>query len=141
MKNLLRSFHECDVSYLLADGFTHRPSTGLNFSKNIDFWLKPSLDNARRLIRALKIHGTPMHGVIPEKLATAETQFTLQCHPYGLEFYTHIPNLDFEKSWLTREIYKEGGFFIPLLSKADLVKARASLTRPPDDADPDAGDH
>ncbi len=135
MKNLLRSFQECDVRYLLADGFSHHKSTGLKFTKEVDFWLKPSLDNARRVFRALKIFGTPMHGIAPEKLATAETQFTLQCRPYQLEFYTHIPHLVFEKSWEARESYKEGSIFIPLLNKADLLIARSSLTRPPDDHD------
>lgn len=139
-KKLLNSFKECDVRYLLADGFTHRPNTALKLSQDIDFWLKPSLDNARRLIRALKIFGTPMHGVLPEKLATLETQFTLRCRPYQLEFYTHVPNLDFDPCFQRRELYREGSLFVNLLSHADLALARASLNRPPDDSDPDATD-
>ena len=128
-KKLLSSFKECDVAYLLADGFTHHPNTALKLSKNVDFWLKPSFDNARRLIRALKIFGTPMHGIQPEKLATAETQFTLSCRPYQLEFYTHIPDLEFDQSFQLREIYREGQSFVSLLNRADLALARASLSR------------
>lgn len=137
LKRLLRSFKDCDVSYLLADGFENSPGTVPKLSKHIDFWLKPSTDNARRLIRALKIFGTPMHGIQPEKLATPETQFTLQCRPYQLEFYTHIPNLEFAKSFQNREVYREGQWSLNLLGRADLALARASLRRPPDDADPD----
>jgi hypothetical protein len=136
-KKLLGSFKECDVHYLLADGFTYSPNTVLKLSKNIDFWLKPSFDNARRIIRALKIFGTPMHGIQPEKLATSETQFTLSCRPHQLEFYTHIPNLDFDKSFQLRDVYREGHSSVNLLSRADLGLARASLSRPPDDLDPD----
>jgi hypothetical protein len=136
-KKILSNFKECDVRYLLADGFTYRPNTALKLSKNIDFWIKPSLDNARRIIRALKIYGTPMHGIQPEKLATAETQFTLNCHPYLLEFYTYIPGLEFEKSYQSRELQQEGSLFINLLSRSDLELARTSLSRPPDDEDPD----
>jgi hypothetical protein len=137
LKRLLSLFKECDVRYLLADGFTYRPNTPLKLSKNIDFWIKPSLDNARRMIRALKIHGTPMHGVQPEKLASVETQFTLNCRPYLLEFYTYIPSLEFEKSFQNRELQQEGSLFINLLSRSDLELARTSLSRPPDDKDPD----
>ena len=140
LKKLLSSFKECDVAYLLADGFTHRPNTALKLSKNLDFWLKPSFDNARRLIRALKIFGTPMHGVQPDQLATPETQFTLSCRPYQLEFYTHIPNLEFDQSFQLRELYREGQLFINLLNGTDLALARASLSRPPDDSDPDAAE-
>jgi hypothetical protein len=136
LKRLLGSFKECDVCYLLAGGFTYRPNTALKLGKNIDFWIKPSLDNARRIIRALKIHGTPMHGIQPEKLATAETQFTLNCRPHLLEFYTYIPGLEFEKSFQSRELQREGPLFINLLSRSDLELARTSLSRSPDDQDP-----
>jgi hypothetical protein len=136
-KRLLGSLKECDVRYLLADGYIHSPNASLKFSKHIDFWLKPSLDNARRLIRALKIFGTPMHGIPPEKLATMETQLTLSCRPYQLEFYTHIPDLEFEKSFHSRELFREGQLFVNLLCQADRAQAKASLSRPPDDSDPD----
>lgn len=136
-KRLLSCLKECDVRYLLADGFEHKPNTALKLARNIDFWLKPSSDNARRLVRALKIFGTPMHGIQPEKLATLETQFTLRCHPYQLEFYTYIPGLDFDRSFEIREIYQAGHLFVTLLSRADLALARESLKRAPDDADPE----
>jgi hypothetical protein len=138
LKRLLGCFKECDVSYMLADGFTYAPNTSLKLVKNIDFWIKPSVDNARRIIRALKIYGTPMHGIQPEKLADAETQFTLHCRPYLLEFYTYIPGLDFEKSFQNRELQREGSLFIHLLNRVDMALARESLNRPPDDSDPDA---
>ena len=137
LKRLLRSLDDCDVRYLLADGFEHKPSGDLKLSKNVDFWLKPSFENARRLIRALKIFGTPMHGIQPEKLASSETQFTLRCLPYQLEFYTHIPGLEFDQSFELREVYREANLFVKLLCRADLASARASLSRPPDDSDPD----
>jgi hypothetical protein len=137
LKRLLSCLKECDVCYLLADGFEHKPNTALKLGKNLDFWLKPSPDNARRLVRALKIFGTPMHGIQPERFATLETQFTLSCRPYQLEFYTYIPCLDFNQSFEIREIYREGNSFVNLLSRADLALARASLSRAPDDADPD----
>jgi hypothetical protein len=137
IKRLLSSLKECGVRYLLSDGFMHAPNRSLKLDKNIDLWLKPSLDNARRLIRALKIFGTPMHGIQPEKLATPETQFTLPCRPHRLEFHTYIPGLEFDRSFESREVFKEGNLFINLLGQADLALAKASLTRPPDDADPD----
>lgn len=140
IKRLLSSLKECDVRYLLADGFAHRPNRALKLDKNIDIWLEPSSDNARRLIRALKIFGTPMHGIQPEKLATSETQFTLSCRPYQLEFYTYIPGLDFGQSFESRSVFREGNLFVNLMSQADLALAKASLSRPPDDADPDMTD-
>lgn len=133
LKRLLKSFKECDVCYLLADGYTYQPNRALKLSKHIDFWIKPSLDNARRIIRALKIYGTPMHGIQPEKLAGMETQFTLPCHPYTLEFYTYIPGLEFQKSFEQRQLQREGTLFIHLLNHADLGLARSSVKRPPDD--------
>ena len=137
LKKLLLSLQECDVSYLLVEGFTLKERDRLSFSTDIEFWIKPSLDNGKRLFRALKIFGTPMHGIKPEQLATPETQFVLPCHPYRLEFYTHIPGLDFEKAWQHREIVKEGRLFVRLIGKNERMTARQSIERPPDETDVD----
>jgi hypothetical protein len=62
-----------------------------------------------------------------------ETQFTLPCRPYVLEFYTYIPGLEFETSFEKRELQREGSLFIHLLNRPDLELARASVKHPPDD--------
>lgn len=78
-----------------------------------------------------------MHGIQPERFATPETQFSLKCRAAQLDFYTHIPTLEFEKSWENRETFREGSLFVSLLGKTDRAKARASLMRPADDSDTD----
>jgi hypothetical protein len=135
LKKLLISLQECDVSYLLAEGFTLKERDRLTLITNIEFWIKPSLDNGKRLFRALKIFGTPIHGIKPEQLAAPETQFVLYCRPYRLEFYTHIPGLDFEKAWQHRESFREGRLFVRLIGKTERMVAGQSIKRPPDDTD------
>ncbi len=137
LKKLLISLQECDVSYLLADGFTLKERGRLTFSTDIEFWIKPTLDNGKRLFRALEIFGTPMHGIKPEQLAAPETQFVLPCRPYRLEFYTHIPELDFEKAWQNRESLQEGRLLVRLIGKTQRMVARQSIKRSPDDTDVD----
>lgn len=137
LKKLLISLQECDVSYLLADGFTLKDRSRLTFSNDIEFWIKPSLDNGKRLFRALKIFGTPMHGIKPQQLATPETQFVLPCRPYRLEFYTHIPGLDFEKARQTRESFQEGRLFVRLVGKTERLVASKSIKRAHDETDVD----
>ena len=137
LKRLLISLQECDVRHLIAEGFKLKERSRLTFSTDIEFWIKPSLDNGKRLFRALKIFGTPMHGIKPEQLATLETQFVLPCRPYRLEFYTHIPGLDFEEAWQNRESYKEGNLLVRLIGKSDRMVASQSIKRPPDDSDAD----
>ena len=137
LKRLLTSLHECDVTYLLADGFKLSDRGRLTFSTNLEFWIKPSSDNGKRLLRALKIFGTPMHGIESEQLAAPETQFTLPCPPYSLEFYTYIPELDFAKAWEKREGFQEGHLLVRLIGKTERVVAEQSIIRPPDDQDVD----
>lgn len=135
LKRLLRGMQDCDVSYLLAEGFTLKEQGRLTFSTEIEFWIKPSLDNGKRLLRTLKIFGTPMHGIQPEQLAAPETQFVLPCPPHRLEFYTHIPDLDFEKAWQRRESFQEGRLLVRLIGKTERMVAGESIKRPPDDFD------
>lgn len=137
LKKLLISLQECDAKFMLAEGFTLKDRDRLNLSTDIEFWILPSSDNGKRLFRALSIFGTPMHGIQPEQLAAPESQFVLPCRPHRLEFYTHIPGLDFEKAWQNRQCFQEGRLRVPLIGKSDRMAAGQSIGRPPDESDID----
>ena len=137
LKRLLVSLQECDVSYLLAEGFTLKGTSSIDLNTNMEFWIKPSLDNAKRVFRALKIFGTPMHGIKFEQLANPNTQFVLPCRPHRLEFYAHIPELDFEEAWQNREVFHQGRLLVWLIGRNERIVAAQSIMRPPDAMDAD----
>ena len=53
MRRLFRSFERFGVDYLLISGQDAILYGAAMFSEDVDIWIRPTLENARRLLRAL----------------------------------------------------------------------------------------
>lgn len=136
-RDLLRSLHECEVRYLVAGGYAVIHHSQPRYTKDIDIWLEPSAENARKLMRAFLKFGIPMIGVTEADFASPGTQFNLGVPPCAVDLLTTIPGLEFEAAWANRVISEENDFPIYYLGKADLIKAKKKAGRPQDLADLD----
>ena len=136
-KDLLRILAECDVRYLVADGYAVIHYSQPRYTKDIDIWLEPTQDNARKLMRAFHVFGIPMVGVTQEDFATPGIQFSLGVPPCEIDFLTTIPGLEFAPSWENKVISEENDFPIHYLGKSDLILAKQTAGRPQDLADLD----
>lgn len=136
-RDLLRSLHECEVRYLVAGGYAVIHHSQPRYTKDIDIWLEPSAENARKLMRAFLKFGIPMTGVTEADFAAPGTQFNLGVPPCAVDLLTTIPGLEFGAAWANRVISEENDFPIYYLGKADLIKAKKKAGRPQDLADLD----
>ncbi len=137
-KDLLRILFECEVRFLVAGGYAVIHHSQPRYTKDIDIWIEPSPENAKKIMRAFRIFGVPMLGLSPEDLATPGTQLNIGVPPCEIDFLTTIPGLDFESAWPNRVISKEEEHFsIPYLGKSDLILAKQTAGRPQDLADLD----
>lgn len=136
-KDLLRIFAECEVRYLVAGGYAVIHHSQPRYTKNIDIWLDPTPENARKLMRAFRLFGIPMTGVTQEDFATPGTQFNLGVPPCEIDFLTTIPGLEFSPAWGNKVVSEENDFPIHYLGKLDLIRAKQTAGRPQDLADLD----
>jgi hypothetical protein len=125
------------VRYLVAGGYAVIHHSQPRYTKDIDIWLEPSAENARKLMRAFLKFGIPMIGVTEADFASPGTQFNLGVPPCAVDLLTTIPGLEFEVAWANRVISEENDFPIYYLGKADLIKAKKKAGRPQDLADLD----
>jgi hypothetical protein len=100
-RDLLRSLHECEVRYLVAGGYAVIHHSQPRYTKDIDIWLEPSAENARKLMRAFLQFGIPMIGVTEADFAQPGIQFNLGVPPCAVDLLTTIPGLEFEAAWPT----------------------------------------
>ena len=56
-KDLLRSLHVAGVRYLIVGGYAVMIYTEPSFTKDLDIWIDPTLENAQALFRALSQFG------------------------------------------------------------------------------------
>ena len=136
-KDLLRILAECNVRYLVAGGYAVIHHSQPRYTKDIDIWLDPTPENARKLMRAFRIFGIPMAGVTREDFSTPGTQFSLGLPPCEIDFLTTIPGLEFAAAWENKVISEEEDFPILYLGKSDLIRAKQTAGRLQDLADID----
>ena len=137
-KNLLRIFAEEEVEYLIVGAYAVIHYTQPRYTKNIDLWIRPSVDNAARLARAFHRFGLPLVEVSQKDFELEGLQYAIGVPPCQIDFLTSLPGTPpFEDSWKNRTSGEEDGIPIHFLGKPELISAKENAARPQDLADLD----
>jgi hypothetical protein len=136
-RELLQALSANDVGFLVVGGYAVIHHTQPRYTKDLDIWIKPSVENARKLMSALHQFGIPLLGLTESDFAAPKTQLSVGVAPCAIDLLTTVPGLEFEAAWDRRVLSEEGDLLIPYLSKQDLVAAKTTAGRPQDLADLD----
>lgn len=136
-KDLLYALSANEVEFLVVGGYAVIHHTQPRYTKNLDIWIKPSVENARKLMKALHQFGIQLLGLNENDFAAPKTQLSVGVAPCEFDLLTSNPGLEFDPSWSRRVMSLEGEISIPYLSKQDLVTAKNIAGRPQDLADLD----
>jgi hypothetical protein len=134
-KDLLRIFSKHHVEYLIVGAYAVIHHSQPRYTKDIDIWLEPTAENARKLMQAFLIFGIPMHGVTQDDFTTPGTQFSIGVAPCKIDFLTTIPGLESHSAWENKVTSMENVFPIHYLGKSDHIRAKQTAGRLQDLAD------
>jgi len=137
-KDLLQIFAEEQVEYLIVGAYAVIHYTQPRYTKDIDLWIKPSVENAQRVAKAFQKFGIPLIEVTQEDFAQEGLQYVIGVSPCQIDFLTSLPGTrDFDTAWQQRVTAKSEGINIHYLGKPDLITAKQTAGRPQDLADLD----
>jgi hypothetical protein len=102
---------------------------------DIDIWVRPSRENARRVMRALKRFGAALLDLTEKDLATDDTVFQMGVAPRRIDVLTGISGVTFDDAWLSRVSVAIEGLTVPVIGRDDLLRNKAAAGRPKDLAD------
>lgn len=137
-KDLLRIFAEEEVEYLVVGGYAVIHYTQPRYTKDIDLWIRPSVDNAARVSRAFHRFGLPLIEVTQRDFEHEGLQYAIGVPPCQIDFLTSLPGAPpFEDSWKNRTTEEADGVPIQFLGKFELMKAKIKAARPQDLSDLD----
>lgn len=134
-KELLQVFAELEVEYLIAGGYAVIFHTQPRYTKDLDLWIKPSPENAKRLQKAFYKFGLPMVEVSVDDFAQEGIQFSVGVEPCCLDFLTTIPGLAFDQAWRNRVTENSLGFPVHYVGMKDMKTAKRTAGRLVDLAD------
>lgn len=132
---LLRALSEAEARFLVVGAyavtFHSRPrSTG-----DLDLWIEPSSDNARRAYAALRAFGAPLSDLKEADLAQHDVVFQIGVPPRRIDLLTSLTGLQFQEAWTGRVEGRLGGIAVPFIGRDALVRNKRALGRPRDLAD------
>jgi hypothetical protein len=99
---------------------------------DIDIWVRPSRDNAERVLRALRAFGAPLFDLTIDDLVDEQTVFQIGVAPVRIDILAGIDGVVFEDAWTRRVIADLGSATAPVLSLADLAANKRAAGRPKD---------
>ena len=135
-KDLLQIFAEEQVEYLVVGAYAVIHYTQPRYTKDIDLWIRPSVENAERVARAFRRFGVPLMEVTQDDFAKEGLQYVIGVSPCQIDFLTSLPGTpDFETAWKSRATGTGEGIPIHFLGKADLIIAKQTAGRLQDLAD------
>lgn len=102
---------------------------------DLDIWVRPTPDNARRVLSALRAFRAPLHDLTEEDLTQAGTVFQIGVVPNRIDILTGISGVDFHDAWPRREWFVVEGQHLPFIGRVDLAANKRAAGRPKDLAD------
>lgn len=116
-------------AYVLA-AHGHPKATG-----DTDLWVRPTIDNANKVWRALAAFGTPVSKLKVEDFTTPDIVFQIGAAPRQTDLLTSLFGLTFDDAWTNRTTVTIEGLVLAILGREDLVRNKRGSGRPKDLAD------
>jgi hypothetical protein len=136
-KELLGRLNEHQARYLIVGAYAVMKYTEPRYTKDLDIWVDATLDNARRVFKALAEFGAPMNSVTVEDFANPELVFQIGIEPHRIDVMMQIKGLEFSEAWSNRVEANFEDVAVALLSKKDLLTSKIAAGRPQDMIDID----
>jgi hypothetical protein len=125
------------ADYLLVGAYAMAAHGVPRATGDIDVWVRPAPDNARRVFRALARFGAPIGELSEADLVQPGTVFQIGVAPYRVDVLTAIDGVTFEEAWPRRATSEIDGLSVPVIGRADLVRNKRATGRLRDQADAD----
>jgi hypothetical protein len=133
----LSAFIEAKVEFLVVGGYAMAAHCLPRATKDLDLWVRPSAENARRVLTALDAFGAPRHGLTASDLETEGTIYQVGVPPNRVDVITVVEGVQFENAWRDRAVIDLEGLQIPVIGKAHLIVNKRTVRHPQDLLDAD----
>jgi hypothetical protein len=134
-KELLRSFRDHGVKYLIVGGYAVSLHAQPRATKDLDIFIKADKENAQVVFAALASFGAPLTGITPDDFADPGKFVRFGHPPVAIDILPTIDGLDFDTAWPRRVegvIDHATGETAHFLSREDLIASKLAAGRPRD---------
>ncbi len=134
-KEMLQCLLEENVRFLLVGAYAVAVHGFPRATKDIDFFVWATPENAANLMRALTKFGTPLHDISEADLSSEGVVFQIGNSPRRIDIITNISGVKFEQAYANKTIISIEGIEVPVISLEDLIANKRASARTQDLAD------
>lgn len=134
-RDLFSELYAAEARFLVIGAHAVTFYSTPRYTKDLDLWIGPDRDNARRVFAALARFGAPLEQVTVGDLSTPDTIFQIGVEPNRIDLLTSVDGVEFESAWKRRVQTTYGEIPIAVLSREDLITSKRIAGRPQDRLD------
>jgi len=134
-KDLLAEFNARQVEYLIVGAHALAAHGHVRATQDLDIWVRPDPENAKRVMAALRAFGAPLHDLTEQDLSRPGLIFQIGVEPIRIDVLTVIDGVQFDEAWLERINSKFADQPVAVLSREHLIKNKLAAARTQDLAD------
>lgn len=132
---MLAALSAAGVEFLVVGAYALAAHGLPRATGDIDIWVRPTRENAERVLRAVRNFGAPLFDLTIEDLMRSDTAFQIGVAPNRIDLLTGITAVGFEAAWPNRLTVTIDDQTVPVIGLADLIRNKAATGRPQDQAD------
>jgi hypothetical protein len=134
-RDLLAEFNAQGVEYLVVGAHALAAHGHVRATKDLDVWVRPDGENAKRVLKALKEYGTPLHDLTEADLVKQGTVFQIGVPPLRIDVIAAIDGVSFDEAWPARLQTSFADQPAAVLSRDHLIRNKRAAGRTQDLAD------
>lgn len=134
-KEMLQCLLEENVRFLLVGAYAVAVHGFPRATKDIDFFVWATPENAANLMRALTKFGAPLHDISEADLSSEGIIFQIGNSPRRIDIITNISGVKFEQAYANKASISIEGIDVPVISLEDLIANKRASARTQDLAD------
>lgn len=138
--DLVDCLNTLGVEYVVVGAFALAQHGLPRATGDVDFLVRPSRENANRLMQALERFGAPLRsaGVTTDDFERPGMVYQLGVVPRRIDLLTEATGITFDEAWISRIVRNVDGREIAFVGLGPLLKNKRATGRPKDLVDAEA---
>lgn len=130
--DLLRAFIAADVRFLIVGAYALALHGRPRATGDLDVWVEPTPENARRVMRALEDFGAPSSEISAADFARAGVTYQIGVPPGRIDILTDLTGLTFMDAWTDRLPGRFGDVEVNFIGRTSFIRNKRATGRPKD---------
>lgn len=131
-EELLKLFNDHDVKYLIVGAHAVIFYSEPRFTKDLDLWVPPQLNDPQKILQALKAFGAPIGDLSVSDLKNEKLIFQIGVAPVRVDLLMAVGALNAKNAWKNRKKSNYGEVEVSILGLEDLIVSKEAAGREQD---------